>query len=59
MMAPDGPMAYKLTATANDSSDNSVELMRSSGARVSSPDLTQSPPLLTFNVATGRKRRKS
>jgi len=55
MMAPDGPMAYKLTATA----DNSVELMRSSRARVTSPDLTQSLLLLTINVATGRKRRKS
>jgi flagellar basal-body rod modification protein FlgD len=44
---PDGQ--YKLTATATDSSGNSVGVTTDIQGVVSSVDLTQSPPLLTIN----------
>ena len=47
---PDGQ--YKLTATAADSSGNSVGVTTDVQGVVSSVDLTQSPPLLTINGQT-------
>ena len=47
---PDGN--YTLTATAADSSGNSVGITSQVGGTVSSVDLTQSPPLLTINGQT-------
>jgi flagellar basal-body rod modification protein FlgD len=47
---PDGQ--YKLTATATDSSGNSVGVTTDIQGVVSSADLTQSPPLLTINGQT-------
>jgi flagellar basal-body rod modification protein FlgD len=47
---PDGQ--YKLTATATDSSGNSVGITTDVQGVVSSVDLTQSPPLLTINGQT-------
>jgi len=44
---PDGQ--YTLTATAADSSGNSVAVSTLVGGTVSSVDLTQTPPLLTIN----------
>jgi flagellar basal-body rod modification protein FlgD len=44
---PDGQ--YRLTATATDSSGNSVRVTTQVQGVVSSVDLTQSPPLLTIN----------
>jgi len=47
---PDGQ--YTLTATATDSSGNSVGISTQLQGTVSSVDLTQSPPLLTINGQT-------
>ena len=47
---PDG--LYTMTATAKDSSGNSVGITTQVGGTVSSVDLTQSPPLLTINGQT-------
>jgi flagellar basal-body rod modification protein FlgD len=47
---PDG--SYTLTATAKDSSGNSVAVTTQTQGVVSSVDLTQSPPLLTINGQT-------
>ena len=47
---PDGQ--YTLTATATDSSGNSVGITTQLQGTVSSVDLTQSPPLLTINGQT-------
>ena len=47
---PDGN--YTLTATAADSSGNSVGITSQVGGTVSSVDLTHSPPLLTLNGQT-------
>ena len=44
---PDG--SYTLTATAQDSTGNSVAISTLVGGTVSAVDLTQSPPLLTIN----------
>jgi len=44
---PDG--YYTLTATAQDSSGNSVAITSQVGGTVSAVDLTQSPPLLSIN----------
>jgi flagellar basal-body rod modification protein FlgD len=44
---PDG--IYKLTATAQDSSGNTVAIPTQVGGTVSAVDLTQSPPLLSIN----------
>ena len=43
---------YTLTATATDSSGNSVGITTQLQGTVSSVDLTQSPPLLTINGQT-------
>ena len=47
---PDGQ--YKLTATAADSSGNSVAVSTDVQGVVSSVDLTQTPPMLTINGQT-------
>jgi flagellar basal-body rod modification protein FlgD len=47
---PDG--SYKLTATAKDSSNNTVAITTQVQGVVSSVDLTQSPPLLTIDGQT-------
>ena len=47
---PDG--SYKLTATAKDSSNNSVAVTTQIQGVVTSVDLTQSPPLLTIGGKT-------
>jgi flagellar basal-body rod modification protein FlgD len=47
---PDG--SYKLTATAKDSSGNTVAVQTQIEGVVSSVDLTQSPPLLSINGQT-------
>ncbi len=44
---PDG--IYKLTATAQDSSGNTVAIPTQVGGTVSAVDLTQSPPMLSIN----------
>jgi flagellar basal-body rod modification protein FlgD len=47
---PDG--LYTMTATATDSSGNSVGVTTQLQGTVSSVDLTQSPPLLSINGQT-------
>ena len=47
---PDGQ--YKLTATAIDSSGNSVAISTNTEGLVTSVDLTQTPPMLTINGQT-------
>ena len=47
---PDGN--YTMTATAKDSSGNTVAVTTAVGGEVSSVDLTQSPPLLNINGQT-------
>ena len=47
MQWPDGN--YTMTATAQDSTGNSVAIATQVGGTVSAVDLTQSPPLLSIN----------
>ena len=44
---PDG--LYKLTATAQDSTGNTVAISTQVGGTVTAVDLTQSPPMLSIN----------